>query len=208
MLSVVKNLLFPKMCCGCQKLGAWICADCYHTIEFLDTQPVLHVPEVFLDGVWAVAEYQTPISELVHQLKYQSVKDLASQAATLLYFSQPFKQVDVVCPVPMPSQRLRQRGYNQAALIAKHLAKLIKKPFLEPVRRVRYRQSQLTMQDRSKRWLNQRDAFEVDCVLPSKLSILLVDDVLTTGSTLNAVAAAIKHANSRVTVYGLTLAHQ
>ncbi len=106
--------------------------------------------------------------------------------------------VDVILPVPLHPLRLRERGYNQADLLAREIGKAMGRPVLErALRRCRYTKQQAKF-DKRERSRNVQDAFQLrqhNCVKDK--NIILVDDVLTTGSTMNACARTLKEAGAR-----------
>jgi ComF family protein len=115
------------------------------------------------------------------------------------------REFDVVVPVPLHPARERERGFNQAALIAEPLSAHISVPARPLLERVRYTTTQ-TAFDRAERMENLRDAFRLRKNANVRgLRVLLVDDVLTTGSTLSECARILKHAGAR-TVYAATAA--
>ncbi len=154
--------------------------------------------------------YTQRMSRAILLLKYGKVVPLggwfARQLASLVQ-SQPLNfAVDVVIPVPLDKGRLRERGYNQAELIAKPLARLLGIPFRSYLLvRTRPRPSQLRL-TRRERWETVRGAYAThQSAQVDKLRVLLVDDVFTTGATLDACSQALKGAGA-VRVVGLTVA--
>lgn len=139
----------------------------------------------------------------VYALKFSGnramARALAEIAAPLL--SQPdFSDVDMIVPVPLHWRRYFQRSYNQSELLAKMLTRYLAKPCCQPLKRIRptVRQATLTREERLK---NLQGAFAV--TRPAQVAgrkILLVDDVLTTGATLHAAAAALLSAGAESVV--------
>ncbi len=105
---------------------------------------------------------------------------------------------DMVIPVPIHAARLRERGYNQAALIAKGVADALHVQYLEPLTRIRYTGTQTTL-NASHRLANVANAFELRKIMEYEAGahILIVDDVLTTGATMNACAEVLLNAGAR-----------
>ncbi|MGB0036299.1 MAG: ComF family protein [Candidatus Acidiferrales bacterium] len=143
-------------------------------------------------------------------LKYEEVTRLgdwfaARLAETLAQLREDF-HADVVVPVPLHADRLRERGYNQAELIARPLARRLGlKLGSYLLARIRPRPPQLIL-SRSERWSSVRGAYATrEGVRVDKLRVLLIDDVLTTGATLDACAAALRKAGASEVV-GLTVA--
>jgi ComF family protein len=116
------------------------------------------------------------------------------------------RPIDVVVPVPLHPSRLRERGYNQAELIAKPLGRKLRLP-LGPYLLVRTRpRPHRLLLSRRERWLTVRGAYEMrKGARVDNLRVLLIDDVFTTGATLDACARALKKAGAE-SVIGLTVA--
>ena len=117
------------------------------------------------------------------------------------------RPVDVIVPVPLHPSRLHERGYNQAELIAKPLARKLRLP-LGPylLVRTRPRPPRLLLSRREERWLTVRGAYEMrKGARVDNLRVLLIDDVFTTGATLDACARVLKKAGAK-SVIGLTVA--
>jgi ComF family protein len=155
------------------------------------------------------ATYNEALSEAILLLKYEEVTCLGEWFAVRLaevVSAAPEKwHADVVVPVPLHPERRRERGYNQAELIARPLAKRLHLKF-EPrlLVRTRPRPPQLVL-SRSEHWKSVRGAYEAPKSLKTdKLRVLLVDDVLTTGATLDACARTLKASGAAV-VLGLTV---
>ena len=137
--------------------------------------------------------------KVIYQLKFCNNTAMARAIAELAYplLNNPdFKQCDMLVPVPLHWQRYMQRGYNQSEVLAKMLAKYLNIPVKSPLKRIRHTTRQATL-SREERLKNLKDAFAVPH--PEKVSgktVLLIDDVLTTGSTLHACAEALRLAGA------------
>ncbi len=164
----------------------------------------------FFEKTAAPYVYDGPIMDAIHRFKYQGKAHMAKALGPLLAsFGKDFlvKETGVVImPVPLHPKRLRQRGYNQSLLLARHLAQGLGFciDFMS-LRRVRDTQVQTGLK-REERRKNVKKAFEVvDRRAVKGKTILLVDDVATTGSTLNECARVLRKAGCEK-VYGLVLA--
>ena len=149
--------------------------------------------------------------EMIHRFKYQNFKALAPSLAQLLaqYLDKSPMAVQVVVPVPLYPRRLKQRGYNQAALLARELSKLSSLPFLDgALARRRDSSPQARTLNAAERWVNVAEAFTCLGREVRGKRVLLVDDVCTTGATMDACARVLIKGGGAVGVWGLTLARE
>lgn len=172
---------------------------CFHCT---DMQPAF-------DLARSAMRFEGVASQLVHQFKYHAALWLRAefidwlQACHQVHYSDI--DVDAICPVPLHAARLRERGYNQSAVLAAGLARRLRRPFWSNVlRRSRPTETQTHLTARQ-RLSNVADAFEVRTARIAGKAILLVDDVMTTGATTSSCARALKKAGCR-SVHVLTLA--
>ena len=210
------DFLFPLNCLGCQRDGRVLCASCIEALPELNppycivcAQPnapttchiCLESPPAF-DGVRAPYQMEGTIQDAIHSLKYRGLKAAAPKLAELLarYLA------DHPVPVPLHPRRLRSKGYNQSALLAKTLSK---KLGLEMNQRLMTRTRNTPPQVNASR-VDRRDnvqgSFRCDGPVDNQ-AVILVDDVATTGSTLSACASALKAAGA-ASVWGLVLARE
>lgn len=149
------------------------------------------------------------VEQLVYSLKYRNLRAAAPDMGRLLaeYLASNPMPADVLMPVPLHGRRERERGYNQAALLARELSKHTGVPMETRVlRRTRNTPPQVSMKSQEDRRRNMDGAF--GCAgNAAGLSVLLIDDVVTTGSTMSACAKALKSAGA-LSVWGLALARQ
>jgi ComF family protein len=131
------------------------------------------------------------VQHLIHQLKYRGRREIGMRMGFLfgsdLFETEEFRDIDAILPVPLHRRKERLRGYNQSAEIAKGISQAMNKPLLKKnLIRTKHTSSQ-TAKDRYERWENVRGIFQVrnPNVLTNK-HLLLVDDVITTGATLEA----------------------
>ncbi|MDX1374517.1 MAG: ComF family protein [Burkholderiales bacterium] len=168
-------------CCALPSPDGAICGRCL-------AKPPLY------DATVAALVYAFPADVLVQSLKYRGELALAPLLGELLAAALPADAgVDIMLPVPLSGRRLRERGYNQAVEIARALPRTVQ---LAPVLCARVRdtpaQSDLPWAERAR---NVRDAFRCTRALDG-LSVAVIDDVMTTGATLDAVAGALKRAGA------------
>ena len=165
-----------------------------------------------LDGLRAYAFHSGPLREAIHQFKYQDLRSLATPLGRMMGegWSDQFpmgQDVDVIVPIPLHSTRLRARGYNQAALLAVELGAHLGRPVVENVLvRTRATAPQVDLNPKERKD-NVRDAFRTVNERLAGMRVLLVDDVCTTGSTLNAACTALRQGGvSSVWAYALARA--
>lgn len=161
------------------------------------------------DGARSFAVYNRALSEAILLLKYEQVVPLAdwfgARLAQIAIQAGRDWQADVVVPVPLHRDRRRERGYNQAELIARSVARRLDLPFSSRLLiRTRPRPPRLVL-SRAEHWKSVRGAYATsDGVKIDNRRVLLVDDVLTTGATLDSCSRALKKAGASA-VFGLTV---
>jgi len=229
-LAVARNiwthllaLFFPERCVSCGQAGSPFCSECQRKVEFVlpPLCPLCGNPsssELFcqrcqqsapaIDGVRSVAFFEPPLRQAVHALKYRGLRSLAAPLAGLMavYWRRDSLPAGVIVPVPLHRSRLRERGYNQAALLARALGAEIGLPVREDwLVRTRATLPQVEL-DASERKKNVADAFQCrnsDAVAGRR--VLLIDDVCTTGATLESCSLALREAGAQ-SVWAFTLA--
>jgi len=209
MLRDFLSLIYPQLCMACGKSlhnkEVCLCTFCrYHLPKTkFHLQPENPVTKLFWGRVniaAAASFYQFSkggkVQKLIHQLKYKEQKEIGLFIGKLygsdLKASEVFNSVDLVIPVPLHPKKFKKRGYNQSALFAEGIAlSMGKQHDLVNVSRAIAADSQ-TRKSRFNRWKNVESNFKVN--YPDKLKgkhVLIVDDVITTGSTLEACAQAV-----------------
>ena len=197
------DFLFPKKCVGCGRLGDYVCKDCQVGIWEPEPAPV---PQN-LDGLICLWAYDGLMQKIIKKAKYSGLYNLLqfTISKSQIPNKSQFPNLQAIIPVPLYRDRLRERGFNQAEIIAKEISKIYKIPVVNLLVRTKDTGHQ-TLRNREERLKAIDGAFEVSTKiqdLPSK--ILLVDDVMTTGATLSECARTLKKAGVNK-VYGLVLA--
>jgi ComF family protein len=216
------SLLFPRLCYGCgnylMRNEKLICTECYilipRTNYHLKTDnPVsqLFWGRCMIEQAAAFSFYtrDSRIRRLIHQLKYKGIREVGPELgriyARTLKSSGFLDDIDLIIPVPLHPSKKRQRGYNQSDLISLGISEVSGIP-MESDLLVRKTVSKTqTRKTRYDRWINVEDIFRVtDQDRIENMHILLVDDVITTGSTLEACASELlKVENVKVSVAAL-----
>ena len=218
------DFAFPPLCLGCGEYcedESQICARCVRRILTLD-QPFclncevsigdnVRCPQCLDDGLvlFAYGQYHEPLTEIILQLKFKGItspsRTLGAALVELHKESLEQLKVDYLIPVPLHPSRENRRGYNQAALLADALGQLLHVPVNDEIiwrAHRRYPQSRLSLSHRA---ANIRGVFEIEDEIPSG-RCLIVDDVVTSGSTVREVARLIR--STGVSVAGVAaLAH-
>ena len=189
----------PPLCpkCGRPQSSAMLCPGCLSW-------------QVEIDGIRSPFRFDGVIRQAIHELKYRNLRALAGLLAQLLsnYLVSNPVPGEVLVPVPLHHKRLRERGYNQSRLLAQELGKLANLPVVDDcLVRQRHAPPQARTSTVDERRSNVADAFSCrDRRLEGK-QVLLIDDVSTSGATLDACARGLKEAGA-TTVWGLVLARE
>lgn len=168
--------------------------------------------EFWFDRAWASCLYEGVVKEMIHKLKYNNKIPLALPLSGLLTgfirdYHLPVTGCDYVIPIPLYPARQREREFNQAGILADATGECLNlKVMAGNLIRRRDTSSQASL-SKKKRWQNMQGAFGLkDAAAVKEKTILLIDDVLTTGSTASEAARALKQAGSG-SVFVLTVAH-
>ncbi len=189
-----------------------ICAVCGRQAVSGITHPICR-GRYDIDGVFASLVYKGVAKRLIYQFKFEPyLTDLRHIVADLFYegliqqeaFFRIALDKAVLVPVPLHSQRERNRGYNQAEILAVDLGKRLGVPVKDILTRVKPTTSQVGKTQKERRE-NIKGVFQLRGTVDAK-TVLLVDDVLTSGATLNEAAKTLKKAGVK-SVWGLALAH-
>jgi ComF family protein len=203
-------------------MGVWLCDACYASIQPLPepicprcgrpgSSPAIcatcRTEPPSLDGIRSVGLHEGALRQAIHHLKYRRRRELADPLGRMLfdYWRCADLAADLVIPVPLHDSRMKERGFNQASLLARALTDRAQLPLDEThLRRIRATPPQVGL-GAAQRKANVRDAFEWQGESLSGSSVLVIDDVCTTGATLEACAAALRRADAGM-VWALTLA--
>ncbi|NIM03425.1 ComF family protein [bacterium] len=216
--ELLLNFFFPLQCVICGRLLAAdnkerICGDCWSRIIYLNRPIDI---KLSLERIWSVAVYEGVLKELIHQFKYKERKYLASPLGKLLvdFVDEYLKEerFDYIVPIPLEKARQKKRGYNQAELLARVLGEAMNKPILTDLVERRKKTKPQFGLNREERFENLSGAFEIsktgeeDIPTIAGKKILLLDDLTTTGATLDECARALRTAGVSE-IYALVLAH-
>lgn len=202
--------MFPRLCPVCGKAldgdEQWLCRNClaklprtrYEDVEF-NTMEQHFAGKIPIERATAYFFYEkgSPYASILHDIKYHSVPRmgqwLSARAVKDMAGSHFFEDLDVVTAVPLHRSKLAKRGYNQSEYLARGIADALGIPYVEPLKAVRPHSTQ-THKGAIERWQNIQGnyALKNDADRLAGKHILLVDDVITTGSTLTVCASLLK----------------
>jgi ComF family protein len=199
------DLIFPPRCAGCRRVDTRWCERCQSELAALPVIPrVQSLPPLTASAATGI--HEGILQHAVHALKYRRARDLAVPLGDRLAacLERLPWQIDLVIPVPLHTSRIRARGYNQAHLLGEHMARCESLPCV-PSALVRLRPTppQVGL-NREQRQKNMEAAFRADAALVAGRRVLLVDDVQTTGATLQSCALAALDAGATA-VYSITV---
>jgi ComF family protein len=197
-LEALLELIYPSdlHCIVCNKylLTAEkysICNTCFEKISF---------DKGIFRGPVAVGVHENPLKKLVYRLKYQDATYLSSVMGRMMVevYKKEELKVDMLVAVPLHRKKQKQRGYNQACLLAKYMGKKLGIPYIEQ-NLIRVKDTDVMYnQTREERWKNVEDAFSVkNPQVIDKKKILLVDDIFTTGATVEACSKVLMRAGAK-----------
>lgn len=209
----ILDLLYPKRCCFCGQISyTEKCPDCAEKVIYIaeprckkcgrpvryDEQEYCYecqrLSHFYIQGksIWL---HKSPVNNSIYQFKYHNRRIFGEYYAHEMYrlFRKDIEawKIDVIIPIPLHKKRRRKRGYNQAEIVAKELGEKVGIPvdckfvFRKKATKA---QKELTAKDRKQ---NLKNAFEVKDTRYQEKNILLIDDIYTTGSTIDAVAETI-----------------
>lgn len=221
------DLIFPKYCVGCGIEGEWFCQKCQAKIIYIKSPTCPRCKRLtsngqfcsrcrknsYLTGVVTAAYYKkSALKEAIHTFKYDEVFDLKLELGNILIktLSERWtRRNTILIPVPLSRARQSARGFNQAELLTKQINKQFNWwPIFNCLARIKHTQPQVTLSG-EEREANVKDAFRFKSNFNKsfqKRTILLIDDVYTTGSTLQQCAKILRQNTKIQQIWGLVLA--
>lgn len=214
MIKNLLNLFFPKVCLACNDAlidyEIDICTSCRHELPITNFhfETDNEVAKIFygrvkIEQATALLRFQKKgiVQQLIHNLKYKGQEQigplLGKWLGHELQSSELYKTIDMVIPVPLHKSRLKKRGYNQVAKFAQEIAKCLNAEYNPTILLKSSATRTLVFKKRQARWESSKLSFQVQNEhLLSGKHILLVDDIITTGATIEACANQLFKANS------------
>jgi len=225
----ILDLVFPIECLDCGQEGDYLCEDCYRKLKFNEAKSLnfseanLKISQI--DSIFIAGDYEDPLlKKLIIKYKYNFISPLGHTLANFLIdfwklqneevetadfkISKPTKDY-LVIPIPLSKKRLRWRGFNQAEIIARHFSEYFNYELNLDLKRIKYQRPQAELSE-TERLENIKSSFAWTSEKLTKedlatKTIILIDDVLTTGATLNEAARVLKEAGA-AEIYALVLA--
>jgi len=225
----ILDILFPKFCLNCNREGSYLCEDCFYLIDILNRQycAFCSPPKVVIDGktcpscqktknltgLFCSASYDSfIIRKLISQFKYPPfAKELSKPLASLIMTHLiKLNKINfdnfIIIPVPLYKNKLKQRGFNQSEEIGKELSKFLKIPIVNNILikiKKTPAQVELKKEQRKENIINAFYCQKPEIIKDKK--ILLADDILTTGSTMEECAKILKQSEAKE-VWGIIIA--
>lgn len=222
--AFILNLLFPLECLGCGNEGTWLCPACFRRLKFSPNKKNSRLKTAALDRIFIAGDYDDALlADLIKKFKYHFITAIGKPLADflILYWSGQIALATlndshaasdsqiaaadfIVIPIPLSIRRLRWRGFNQAEILARKFAANFSYPLSLGLTRQKHRAAQASL-DENRRLKNISGVFSYTGQSLAGRNILLIDDVATTGATLNE-AALILRAQGAKKICGLVLA--
>jgi len=212
MWQVVRNWLldavYPHSCCGCGTMGNLLCPTCLNQLQVQIKPLAVPIEATDLDSITVLADFDALSHKLIVSFKYQRVKDLCSTIADCIVEFGRLPSCDIITAVPLHPRKLADRGFNQAELIAQHVGRRVSKPYATLLIRKQQGIVQKSLHKKA-RWKTNASVFQLHPHPTTQCSgkaVCIIDDVFTTGATLQACAHQIKRAGASE-VHGLCFCH-
>jgi competence protein ComFC len=225
--SFFLNLLFPIECLGCHREGSWLCDACFKKLNFGSDEKKHHLAIPDLDKIFIAGDYDDQLlATAIKKFKYNFVSSLGPILARFLIIfwsgqkllnerllisanelanqNSGLSSPPLVVPIPLSKKRQRWRGFNQAEILARELSAHFSYDLNLNLKRVKHKKPQTELSE-LERLNNVHGIFVWTGANLNNQTIILIDDVVTTGATLNEVARILKAAGAGQ-VYGLVLA--
>lgn len=225
------DLLFPKFCLGCGYVGVYLCSSCFKKLEPILKDTCIYCKRDSLyglthsgctkthnvDGLLSIYHYNPILKNIIKNIKYRLAtevwkdfyKIIPPKDICKLGFYKELSVNFVIQPIPLSNNKYSERGFNQASLISSCFQKLLHFPVVDLLIRKKDTSSQAQTKNKRGRYLNVQDAFAIkpECrgLIYQTPNIILIDDVITSGSTVKEAAKILKEAGIKK-IYVLTLA--
>ncbi|MDO8741845.1 MAG: ComF family protein [Candidatus Roizmanbacteria bacterium] len=227
-LMFLTDFLFPKFCLGCGYIGVYLCVSCQNKLKPIEQDVCLYCrkPSLFglthpgcqkklnIDGLLALYYYSPILKKIIKNIKYRLATEvwqefyriIKPETIAKLGFYKKLSSDFIIQPIPLSKNKYNERGFNQAKIISLFFQKFINYPIVNLLVRKKGVLPQAQLGSLRKRYQNVRGSFQVvDKKLLNNKRVILVDDIVTTGSTVKEAAKILKEAGAK-RVYILALA--
>ncbi|OGK21609.1 hypothetical protein A2866_03830 [Candidatus Roizmanbacteria bacterium RIFCSPHIGHO2_01_FULL_39_8] len=226
----LKDFLFPKFCLGCGFLGAYICHNCRKNLYYMEKDMCIYCSHNSLyglthpackrrygiDGFLSIFHYNNLLKSIIKSIKYRYALDVWREFCLIIEPESILKVASLkkivkgpifLEPIPLHRSKLRHRGFNQARIIAEYFSHRLSLPMTSCLVRTKDTEPQAQLRKNSERFRNMQGAFDVEGTkVVTGQYIILIDDVVTTGSTVKEAARALKLGGAKG-VFTLSVAH-
>jgi competence protein ComFC len=223
-VSGLLDFVYPKVCAGCgEVIDTFLCEDCRESIIVIEppTCRICGSPseyftcneckekQYYFDSASSAALFEGALQKVIQKFKFNGITELSGLLSELLIESYPlyfkYRKIDIAAPIPIHYKRMVERGFNQSDILGSKLCSTLDIPYSTDIlSKIKHTKDQvnLSLDDRI---INLQGAFRVSGKLDIKdKNILLIDDVFTTGSTINEAAKTLKEAGA-MEVYAYTV---
>lgn len=207
MLSRLADMLAPHYCCACGKIGTVLCGSCKYDIIYesfqrctvclggVTDEALCGSCRQYFEHAWVIGPREEVLERLVDLSKFESIRGGCKVQAELLSDTLPSLPLcTTIVPVPTIARHVRQRGYGHTEKIAAHLGSLRQRPVAQIVKRINNHVQHGA--SRAERFRQAAQSYRVDGKLDPEGIYVLIDDVYTTGATMQAVATVLKKAGA------------
>ena len=200
--KAILDILLPKKCVGCGKEGSYICEKCG---LFLSEAPSVF-SEKDLEEIISIWEYEGIIKKIIYKIKYAGMFDAIDELVEKAFqVREPYIPEDTTITfVPMYAKKEKERGFNQAELIARKIGKITNREVLALLKKTKNTPSQTEL-NKEERAANVKDVFKREEGVSCYNNVLLVDDIWTSGATMRECAKALRRSGVGK-IWGFTLA--
>lgn len=219
------DFFYPRTCVNCNYLGVYLCPDCLGKLAPLRQQLCFYCqrPSLYglthprckkklgIDGSISIFRYESILKKVIHQFKYRLATSVFTEFFNSINWIEQFiyyqhlPKNTYLLPIPLSRERLLARGFNQALVVAEKINSYLGLPLGDFLVRHKDTRPQANIKDEKLRYSNLCHAFKLEKLPAVNMTVVLIDDVLTTGATLHSAAQTLKLGGIKK-VYAFTLA--
>ena len=198
-LDYILDFIWPRFCLSCKKEGSLCCAQCQKKIELLDIsyQAWPDEEKFIFEKCYVCLDFQQIFTQkLIKTFKYQYIQELSTVLSDILYRQSQKINLPantIISNIPLHLKKKKQRGFDQTEVLAKNLSQKINLPYQKLLKRIKFNKTQARL-NKAERLLNVENIFtNTQKMCDSEAAcVLLIDDIATTGATLNEAARVLK----------------